>query len=129
MDIVRNQPNGSATTTPADSTRHQAATRPERIRAVAPAVDVLEGPDAILVHADLPGVASEDLSVRLEKDELSFVARRRDLGEAFEYRRTFAVPPDVDGDGITASLARGVLELKLPRKASARPRQIPIQGG
>lgn len=128
MDIVRN-PSASATTAPADSTRNQAAARPERVRAVAPAVDVFEGPDAILVHADLPGVASEDLSVRLEKDELSFVARRRDLGEALEYRRTFAVPPDVDGDGITASLARGVLELKLPRKASARPRQIPITGG
>lgn len=129
MDIVRTQPNGTTSVAPAESARGQAATRPERVRAVAPAVDVFEGPDAILVHADLPGVASEDLAVRLEKDELSFVARRRDLGEVFEYRRTFAVPPDVDGDGITASLARGVLELKLPRKASARPRQIPIQGG
>lgn len=129
MDIVRTQPNGTTGVTPADSTRAQAAPRPERVRAVAPAVDVFEGPDAILVQADLPGVAAEDLAVRLEKDELSFVARRRDLGEALEYRRTFAIPPDVDGDGITASLARGVLELKLPRKASARPRQIPIQGG
>ena len=127
MDIVRNA-NQPQTTTP-ESARTAPAPRPERVRAVAPAVDVFEGPDAILVHADLPGVATEDLTVRLEKDELSFVARRRDLGEPLEYRRAFAVPPDVDGDAITASLARGVLELKLPRKASARPRQIPIQGG
>jgi HSP20 family molecular chaperone IbpA len=124
MDIVRNPSNEIG---PASADSPRSAPRAERVRTAAPAVDVFESQDALLVLVDLPGVESSDVAVRLEKDELSFTARRRDLAEPLEYRRGFAVPPDVDGDAITASLDKGVLSLRLPRKASARPRQIPIQ--
>lgn len=130
MDLARNNPQGN---TPngngqAESARGQAATRPARARVVTPPVDVFEGPEAILVLADLPGVSAEALTIRLEKDELSVHGQRTDLAEPVEYRRVFAVPSDVDGEGIVADLSRGVLKLTLPRKASAKPRQIPVRG-
>lgn len=133
MDLVRNNPqantpNGNGTSEKAEAPRSQAAPRPARARVVTPPVDVFEGPEAILVLADLPGVAAEGLTIRLEKDELSVQGQRTDLAEPVEYRRVFAVPSDVDGEGIGAELSRGVLKLTLPRKASAKPRQIPVRG-
>jgi HSP20 family protein len=137
MDLVRNNPqgntpnntsgNGNGANAQADA-RGQAAARPQRARVVTPPVDVFEGPEAILVLADLPGVAADALTIRLEKDELSVQGQRTDLAEPVEYRRVFAIPSDVDGEGIGAELSRGVLKLTLPRKASAKPRQIPVRG-
>jgi len=137
MDLVRNNGNhtghGNGNGSAVNVTHGQGAqqrahaSRPERVQVLAPPVDVYESEDAILLLADLPGVAADDVTIRLEKDELSLHARRKDAGD-LEYRRAFAVPPDVDGDAIVADLANGVLKLTLPRKASAKPRQIPIRG-
>jgi HSP20 family molecular chaperone IbpA len=99
------------------------------VRAFSPPVDIFESPEAVLLHVDVPGVAKEDVTLRLEKNELSIVATRREsLHGPIEYRRAFTLPQDVDGDAIVADLTKGVLALTLPRKASAKPRTIQIRG-
>lgn len=109
---------------------------PEKIQqrpAVPPAVDIYENADELLVVADIPGVAQENLSVRLEKGELTFEGRRTDAAESGatadnlpDYRRSFVVPQGVDADRIAAELQGGVLRIHLPKSASLKPRQIPI---
>src|SRR3954454_1420161 len=86
----------------------------ERRPVVAPAVDIYENKDEILVVADVPGAHSDRVTVRLEKDELFLHARRQtettekseqaDKGgkpgahpvfgrsTAADYSRTFIVP-------------------------------------
>lgn len=126
MDVVKQETNNG---TPVREEQRTATPRREERHVMAPAVDVAEGEEGFLVVADLPGVAPEDLSVRLEKGEIVVQGRRGDVGRGpgVEYRRVIGLPPEVDGDAVSATFARGVLELRLPRKSSAKPRQIPIQ--
>ena len=99
-------------------------------QAFAPPVDIFENKDEILILADLPGVTPADLSVNLDKEQLTIAARRAPAGEeAFDYRRTFVVPRGIDADKISASLQNGVLRLALPKPAALKPRQIAVTAG
>ena len=95
-------------------------------------VDVLEGVDAYLVFADLPGVTKEDIDIEYAAGELRLRARRP-AGEwdgwPGEYRRTFSVGHMIDVDGISAELEHGVLRVHMPKAEAAKPRQIAIQAG
>lgn len=103
---------------------------------VAPPVDIYENADEILLVADLPGVAEEQLAVRLEKDLLSIEGQ---MGTAspgtllagnfkpVDYRREFVVPKGIDAEKIDATLKGGVLRVRLPKAAAVKPRQIQVK--
>jgi HSP20 family protein len=113
--------------------RHDAA------RAVAPACDVYESNEEILVVADVPGVTDDGLNVNLDKGELTVLARREvSAGDGSfagmeypdcEFRRRFAVPGGIDESKINAELKDGVLWLHLPKSEQLRPRQIAVRAG
>lgn len=99
--------------------------------ATAPAVDVIEKPEAFEVTAELPGldeknievkVANGTLTVKGEKEEKKeekrqdYHVRERYFG-AFE--RSFAIPDGVDTDKIAATFTKGVLTVRLPKKPDA----------
>lgn len=94
-----------------------------------PTVDVLESAEDILVLANLPGVRAEDLTLHLEKELLTLVAERQGAGgeRPIQYKRTFQVPAELDREGIEARTEDGVLTLRFPRRASAKPRNIPVK--
>jgi HSP20 family protein len=99
---------------------------------VLPAVDIFENKDALLILADLPGVAKDDLSINFDKGQLTLEGRLREFGadeEPFDYRRTFVVPQGIDVDKIAANLQNGVLRLTLPKPAALKPRQIEVKAG
>ena len=110
---------------------------PEKIQqrpAVAPLVDIFENAEELLVVADLPGVTQDNLSIRVEKGELTLEGRRTDAAESGvtteglpDYRRSFVVPQGIDTDKIGAALQAGVLRVHLPKSAALKPRQIPIR--
>jgi len=136
MEVVRNETQQTpaqapqASQTPSGSPQQQRGVHQQqsRVRAYSPAVDIFETQESITVHVDVPGVTKEDVTLRLEKNELSVQATRKEsLHGPIEYRRTFSLPQDIDGDAIVADLARGVLTLTLPRKASAKPRTIQVR--
>lgn len=112
---------------------------PEKLQqrpAIAPAVDIFENAEEILVLADLPGVDQSHLAIRVEKGELTLEGRRSDAAESVtandqlpDYRRSFVVPQGIDADKISANLQGGVLKLRLPKSAALKPRQIPISAG
>lgn len=107
---------------------------------LAPAVDIYENTEEVLLVADLPGVGSEDVTIRLEKGELAIEGRRRKDKDAegaplaaefrfLDFRRAFSVPPGIQSDAIKAELKQGVLKVHLPKVAAAKPRQISVKAG
>lgn len=100
--------------------------------AVAPAVDIFENKDELLIFADLPGVTKDDLSIHFEKGHLTLEGRLKHFGpdeEPFDYRRTFVVPQGIDAEKISANLLNGVLKVTLPKPAALKPRQIQVKAG
>jgi|SRR5688572_25230395 HSP20 family protein len=102
----------------------------------APLVDIYENADELLVVADMPGVAKDQMSIHFDKGQLTIEGRRtRSTTEgllAAEYRtldfhRQFLVPQGIDTDKIAAELERGVLRVHLPKSAALKPRQIAIK--
>lgn len=104
-----------------------------------PTLDIFESADQFLVVADLPGVAADQLELSLEEGELTLVGHRAAPPEGrkplhgqwadHDYRVTLRVPPDIDGEGVSAKMDDGVLEVSLPKAAAIKARQIPVTAG
>ena len=112
------------------------AEKAREMRTAIPAVDIYENDDEILVHADMPGVAKEDVSVNIDNGTLSLSGVRRfDTGGAanwaefsdVEYVRNFSIPQSIDIERVEAALKDGVLELHLPKSESAKPKMIEVK--
>lgn len=113
----------------------------EQKRALAPAVDIFEEKEAIVVQAELPGVRSEDLHITVENDLLTISGerkfdRREGKGEWHRvestygtFTRSFALPKTVAADQIEADLDGGMLTVRLPKRQEAKPRKIEIKPG
>jgi HSP20 family molecular chaperone IbpA len=86
----------------------------------------------LLILADVPGVAADGFSIKLDREQLTIDARRTLVpsGEQpFDYQRVFVVPNGIDADQIAATLQNGVLRLVLPKPAALKPRQIEVKAG
>lgn len=112
----------------------------ERPRRFAPAVDIYEEKDAIFVDAALPGVSADAVNIEFQDNVLTISGERKfDREEKGEggfrriehsygsFTRSFVVPETVDGEHIEAELRDGVLRLKLPKRAEAEKRKIPVR--
>ena len=93
-------------------------------------VSVREDKDNLLVTAELPGVARDDIKVELTDDVLSLGATRKVTGAGEEqsvaFARSFTLPYAVQADKIAAELKDGVLRLTLPKAEAVKPRKITI---
>jgi HSP20 family molecular chaperone IbpA len=106
---------------------------------IAPAVDIYENKDELLILVDMPGVSNDGVKINLEKLELTIEGKRtapggegRALaGESawLDYQRTFLLPQGIDADKIAAELTRGVLRIHLPKSEAQKPRQIQVKAG
>jgi HSP20 family protein len=103
-----------------------------------PEVDIYEGPDELLLIADVPGVSGDGLTVSLSEAELTIEAKRADRGEPegevivaessfADFRRSFVLPRGVSSEGIWAEVANGVLRVHLPKAAEPKPRSILVK--
>ena len=99
---------------------------------LAPFVDVYQNQDGYLVLADLPGVTRNDITIRLEDNELTVEATRPGLNRGGtevppkQYRRQFRVPEGIDAERVDARYEAGVLRVSLPRAEAKKPRQIEV---
>jgi HSP20 family molecular chaperone IbpA len=105
-------------------------------RYVAPPVDIYETPDGLVVLADVPGVATEALEVRVDHNVLTIRGHtRHGVPGEVTYReydfvnffRQFTLSDKVDQSHITADLKSGVLTVHVPKAQEAKPRQIEVQ--
>jgi HSP20 family molecular chaperone IbpA len=122
--------------TPASSGAQRPAQ--ERERAMVPRVDVIEDDSGITLWADLPGVARDQLELKIEGDTLQLEAPvTPTLPERLQplyaevrvprYRRAFTLSRELDPSRIEASLKDGVLQLRIPKQEHAQPRRIQVQ--
>ena len=104
-----------------------------------PPVDIYEnGNDEIVLKAELPGLQREDISLRVENNTLTLHGeRKRDTEIRQEqyhrversygaFSRSFSLPSRIDTANVRAEFKEGVLSIKLPVKAEAKPRQIEV---
>lgn len=105
----------------------------------APAVDIYEHENNIVLKAELPGVDPKDVDIRLENNTLTLRGERKfdsDVKKENYHRveraygsftRSFTLPTIVDQNNIKAEFKDGVLRVTLPKREEARPKQIQIQ--
>jgi HSP20 family protein len=103
-----------------------------------PMLDVRETEGEYLVLVDLPGVKREDVAVEASEQTLTISGTRApvETGDAQHserphgaFSRTLALPTGVDQERIAAAYADGVLTLRIPKPAGAKPTKIAIGGG
>jgi HSP20 family molecular chaperone IbpA len=102
-----------------------------------PLVDIHDRSDALVLEADLPGVAEEEIVVELKQNVLKLVAkvRRPDLENArplalestvMAYERSFILSDEFDREQIQAEFEHGVLRLTIPRTQRVVSRRIAV---
>ncbi len=104
-----------------------------------PRVDILQADDKIVVKADLPGLSKEDLDISVVDHHLTIKGERKHEEEVKEedfhrtervygtFERSFELPATVHAEKIEASYKDGVLEVTLPKKPEAKPKQIAVK--
>ncbi len=95
--------------------------------AFVPKVDIIENETAFEIHLAVPGVSKEDFKIDLKDHHLTISGERRLGTEKSEnnfklmesqygtFRRSFALPENVDGEKINASYKDGILALVVPK--------------
>lgn len=102
-----------------------------------PRTDVVETEQGYQLSLDLPGVKREDLDIQVDHDTVTIKGERKPAAspEAYHrverpygnFNRVFLLPDLVNQPAIEAKLADGVLNLFLPRREEAKPKQIQVQ--
>ena len=104
-----------------------------------PRCDVTEEDGTIVVHAELPGVDAKDMDVSIEESRLVIRGEKRtekkseEKGKTYSERffgsfeRMIAIPEGVDPAKIEAKMKDGVLEVRVPKPAVAKPETKKIE--
>ena len=103
-------------------------------------LDVKEQDKSFVVHAEMPGIKKEDIHVSVDGPMVSISAERKEEKEVKEgervlrseryfgkVSRSFQLGSEVDDTKATAKFTDGVLELTLPKKATAQSRRLTIE--
>lgn len=104
----------------------------------APAVDIADTKDNLIIKADLPGLKKEDIDVSIQDNRLIIRGEKKKEEQVKEqdylrterfygsFQRAIVLPSEVDPSKINASFKDGVLELTLAKKEEAKPKQIKV---
>ena len=103
-----------------------------------PPVDIVEEKDRILLTAELPGFKENEIEIQMKSGVLTLRNERKSEIEKEkrtfhriersykQFVRSFTLPNNVDRERIQANFANGLLEIELPKREEAKPRQIKI---
>ena len=107
----------------------------------APAIDVLQKNEDLVVRAELPGVKLEDVEMTVHQGVLTISGKREEQREeerggylvrerrSGSFRRSLQLPEGVDEDSIRARFENGVLEVTIKGAAAAQgPKRIQVEG-
>ena len=103
-----------------------------------PRTNLSDTGDNLHITAEVPGVAKDDLQVKIQGNYLQISgSRKANTPEGYKthrnergagtFSRSFTLPYEVDAAKVEAALKDGLLNLRLPKAESAKPRQITIQ--
>lgn len=109
------------------------------LTAWAPAVDIYETENEVVLKADVPDIDEKDLDVRVENNTLTISGDRKIEKTVNEenflrveraygsFSRSFSLPNTVNTEAIQAEYKNGVLSVQLPKRAEAKPKQVKVQ--
>ncbi len=104
----------------------------------APAVDIYENENALVIKADLPDMDEKDLDIRVENNTLTVKGERKFEQKVKEenylriertygsFSRSFSLPNTVNTEAIKAEYKNGVLTVELPKRAESKPKQVKV---
>jgi len=105
----------------------------------APAVDVYEDKDHLVVKAEVPGLKKEDIDISLHQGSLIISGERKEesneengessRSERFfgRFQRALELPKPVNPDQVTATYKDGILTVKLAKTEESKPKQISVK--
>jgi len=109
--------------------------------AFVPPVDVYEDENAIQLRMEVPGIEEKDIDIRLENQVLTVRGERNFSKEEKEenfhrierrygsFTRSFTLPGTVNSEDVSADYDKGVLKIRLAKRAEAKPKQIKVNLG
>jgi HSP20 family protein len=104
----------------------------------APPVDVYEDEHHITLKIEVPGIDEQDINVSIENNTLTVYGERTlekdEKEENFQriermygsFTRSFTLPNTVDPEQISANYEKGMLRIRLAKKAEAKPKLIKV---
>lgn len=103
-------------------------------------VDVTENENAYKVHAEIPGVKKDDISITIDGDQVAIsaeVKHEKDVKDGGRVLRSeryygkiyraFTLGQAIDEAIANAKYENGVLELTLPKKAATSAKRVTVQ--
>ena len=112
---------------------------PPATRPWAPAVDIYENENELVLKADVPDVPLSDIKIQIENATLTIEGERKfekNEGKGGYHRiersygnfvRCFSLPETVDPEKVKAEYSGGVLTVRLAKKEVAKPRTIKVE--
>lgn len=100
-----------------------------------PPLNISDTEEAVVIRAEIPGVAMEDLELTLSEKSLTISGERkaaegryfRQERPAGPFQRIVTVNVPVEREGVKATLKNGILEIRLPKADSVKPKKIDIK--
>jgi HSP20 family protein len=119
-----------------------AFTRPINLRDggwSAPAIDMYQTDDEVVVKAALPGFKADDVQINVTGEVLTIRGELKHEEEQKEkawhireqrwgsFERSVALPTDVVADKANADFANGILTITLPKAEEVKPKTITVK--
>ena len=113
--------------------------RGESVEFAAPAVDLYEEKNDIVVKAELPGIEKDNIEVSLSNHHLTIKGEKKNEKEIKAqnyyqsersygtFLRTLELPADVQGEKVKASFKNGILEVRLPKTENAKAKETKVK--
>jgi HSP20 family protein len=106
-------------------------------RGAYPAINVVQTPEDVRVYLFAPGIDPKKLDVSIQQGLLTIAGERqipindkatyyRQERFSGEFRRAISLGEDVDAERVEAKYRDGIVQIRLQRRESAKPRQIEI---
>ena len=104
-----------------------------------PLVDLYETPSDVVLVAEVPGLARQDIDIQVTETQLTLKGGRpveREESGAVHHRverahgafsRTFQLPAAIDRDRVLADYRQGLLTITLPKAKQPRPRSVQVR--
>jgi HSP20 family protein len=105
----------------------------------APVLDVYEEKDDLIVKAEIPGLAKDEIDISLEGNNLTIKGEKKkeeEIKEEDYYRcertygafsRSIELPMAVQTEKVNASFKNGVLEIRLPKTEEAKKNVVKVK--
>jgi HSP20 family protein len=106
-----------------------------------PAMDLVETNDALVLRGDLPGMGEDDVDIEIKDNVLTVSGERKseneEKGEGYHrverafgrFSRSLNLPQGIDAEKVEANFDNGVLEVRIPKPAEAKPTRVQIGKG